>query len=295
MRRTAWIELVVLASVVILVDSGFAQKQDAEGNQLIEAPFVSSPPTIDGTISPGEWDAAESNTVDFVNLGVSGDGSDTSDGPEDISYTFYVMYDDDYLYIAVDVKDDIYISTNYGQRLQWDLPVTWENDAVEYFFDGDLSRTETTNRNETETETGGQWIFGIEADDSPLPFVTPELYGNKIRPYGNTADADWYAQTAVDQTSADWSQEARFALRIVGDPQPGGKIGFNIAVDDVDTYDESTLQPDAYVELRDIQLFWTAFLYDPGMNVVEANHESEWLWGTLEFLERTIVKEWPVY
>ena len=275
MSRIIRILCAVSISLLLGLPDCQAQKQDAEGNQLIEAPFTSIPPKIDGVLSPGEWSMAQSNTVDFINLGVSGDGADITDGPEDISYTFSVMYDDKFLYIAVSVKDDIYISTNYGQRLQWDLPVTWENDAVEYFFDGDMSRTETTNRNEIETETGGQWIFGIEADDSPKPFVSPELYGKKQRPFGTGSSDSWYAKTTFNPSTADWSQEARFALSIIGNPKPGGQIGFNINVDDVDRFDETTLQPDQYVELRDMQLYWTGFSYDPGMNLEEAAHEAE--------------------
>ncbi len=294
MRRLFILSMMIVAGLFMFSADVSAQKLDAEGNQLIEAIFVGSPPTIDGVLSPGEWDRAESNTVDFVNLGVSGDDVDSIDGPEDCSYTFSVMYDSDFLYIAVSVTDDVYISTNYGKRIQYDLPVTWENDAVEYFFDGDLSRSETA-RNPTETETGGQFIYGIESDDAPDPFVSPELYGEKVRPFGNGADDDWYAQTTFNADTADWSQEARFALDIIGSPQPGGTIGFNINVDDVDVYNEQTLVADFYEEAREIQLYWTAFLYDPGMNLEESIHELEYYWGSLKFLEATALSDWPLY
>jgi hypothetical protein len=281
--------------MLIGIDSIQAQKLDTDGSQLIEAPFTTSTPVIDGVISSGEWDQAESNTVDFITLGVSGDGADTSDGLEDISYEFSVMYDDLYLYIAVDVTDDIYVSTNYGQRLQWDMPVAWENDAVEYFFDGDMSRNEENNRTPEETATGGQYIFVTEADDAPLPFVTAELQGGHERPYGTEADDVWYAQTVADRSTGDWVQEARFALSIIGSPQPGESIGFNINVDDVDTYDETTLEPDQYIELRDLQLYWTAFLYDAGMDADQSVHTLETLWGTLNLLEPTFLSDWSIY
>ncbi|MBN2326404.1 MAG: hypothetical protein JXR73_04555 [Candidatus Omnitrophica bacterium] len=279
----------------LCVQAGFAQKQDAEGNQLIEAPFTSIPPTIDGVLNPGEWDMADSNTVDFENLGIAGEGLGETDGPEDIQYTFSVMYDSDYLYVGVSVTDDVYVSDNFGKQYRWDLPVTWANDAVEYFFDGDLSRSESSARNAQETETGGQWIYGTDSDASPDPFISPELYGEKVRPYGTGPDDVWYAKTFVNEETADWSQEARFSLDIIGSPSPGREIGFNIAVDDVDVYDEQTLDPEYWAEFRDIQLYWTAYLYDPGMTAEDAVHELEWLWGTLRFLESTDVWEWPLY
>ena len=273
-----------------------AQPVDTEGRLLITAPFTRTPPTIDGVLSPGEWSGAGSAVVDFVQLGVAGNsGPQVSDGPEDISYTFSVLYDSQYVYLGVSVRDDVYISENYGKRLQWDLPVTWENDAVEYFFDGDVSRTLQAIRNTLETETGGQWIYGRGEGDTPDPFVTPELYGNQVRPYGTGPEAVWYAQTTVNTQTADWQQEARFALSIIGSPRAGSEIGFNINVDDVDTYDPTTLTPDVYVELREIQLYWIVFQYNPGDVTNENTHEIEDLWGTLRFLEPTAIEEWPLF
>lgn len=273
-----------------------AQKFDAEGSQLIEAPFTGTPPVIDGILSSGEWSRAESNTVDYVNLGVAGNaGPGTADNLDDMSFTFSVMYDDQFLYIAVSVKDDAYVTTNYGRRLQWDMPVSWENDAVEYFFDGDKSRTETTSRNDIESETGGQWIFGTDTEDSPLPFVSAEIYGKLTRPYGTGPTDVWYAKTTSNSNTNDWTQEARFALSIIGSPKAGSDIGFDIAVDDVDTFDPLTLEPDQYSELREIQLYWTVYGYGSGTQTQENTHENESLWGTLRFLQKTRLSDWALY
>ncbi|MFB3788211.1 MAG: sugar-binding protein [bacterium] len=274
-----------------------AQKFDAEGSQLIEAPFTGTPPVIDGILSSGEWSQAESNTVDYVNLGVAGNaGPGAVDNTDDMSYTFSVMYDDQFLYIAVSVKDDAYVRTNYGRVLQYDWPVAWENDAVEYFFDGDKSRTETTSRNDIESETGGQWIFVYDAEDSPLPFVSAEIFGLFSRPYGIGANDAWYAKTTSDAATNDWSQEARFALSIIGSPKAGTDIGFDLCVDDVETYDPATLDPNqALMELREIQLYWTVYGYEPGTQTQENTHENESLWGTLRFLQKTSLSDWALY
>lgn len=274
----------------------FAQEVDAEGRQLIQVPYTYAPPTIDGVLKPGEWDRAASNTVDFVNLGVAGNGGPgQADDVDDISYTFYVMYDGSFLYLGVSVKDDVYIAENYGPRLQWDWPVTWENDAVEYFFDGDASRTMTSCRNPEETATGGQWIYGLGAADTAMAFVGAELFGGYTRPFGTGPTDVWYAQTTVNQQTADWQQEARFALSIIGNPKAGSEIGFDINVDDVDVYDEQTLEPEFYAELRDMQLYWTILFYEPGMIATENTHEIEDLWGTMRFLQPVHVEHWEIY
>lgn len=273
-----------------------APEVDAEGRQLIQVPYTNSPPTIDGVLSPGEWAAAASNTVDYVNLGVAGNGGPgNADDTEDISYTFYAMYDKSFLYIGVSVKDDVYIAQNYGPRLQWDWPVTWENDAVEYFFDGDLSRTLESCRTPEETATGGQWIYSLGADDTALPFVAPEIFGGYTCPYGPTANDVWYAKTTVDERTADWSQEARFALSILGNPSAGKEIGFDINVDDVDVFDEQTLEPEFYQEYRDVQLYWTILGYGAGEIATENTHEIEDLWGTMRFLQPVSVEHWEIH
>lgn len=295
MRRYFWTAAIV-ACLVYPFAYVMAQEEDAEGRQLIQVPYTYSPPTIDGVLSPGEWDGAASNTVEWDTLGVAGNaGPGEADDIEDISYTFSVMYDDSFVYIGVSVKDDVYVSANYGQRLQWDWPVTWENDAVEYFFDGDMSRTLESCRNPEETETGGQWIYGLGADDTALPFVAPELLGGHTRPYGTGPDDVWYAQTTVDEQTADWQQEARFALSIIGNPSAGSEIGFDINVDDVDVFDEQTMEPDYYSELRDMQLYWTVFWSEPGDLTTENTHEIEDLWGTMRFLEPASVGEWELH
>ena len=276
----------LLSTLWFLAPFAHAQQTGDLGRQLIEARYTRVPPTIDGVVNADEWKGAQSNSVDFVQLGIAGNaGSKISDGPEDISYTFRVLYDDTYLYIGVTVKDDIYVPTNYGRRLQWDLPVTWENDAVEYFFDGDFSQSDGSSRNPLESETGGQFIYGIESDDSPLPFISPELYGEKKRPYGSGANDVWYAWTTVDKNTGDWQQEARFKLSILGSPSANSQIGFNIGVDDVDTEDPDSLTPDHYAEVRDMQLYWTVFGYNPGDTAGENTHELEKLWGVMKFVK----------
>lgn len=295
MTRYLW-SIVIIGILSCSTAYVMAQEEDDEGRQLIQVPYTYSTPTIDGVLSPGEWDGAASNTVDWDTIGVSSSGgAHLQDDLEDISYTFSVMYDDLFVYFGVSVKDDVYIAENYGHLRLWDLPVTWENDAVEYFFDGDASRSLGGCRTPEETATGGQWIYGLGADDTALPFVTAGQQGGWSRPYGTGPDDVWYAQTTVDEQTADWYQEARFALSIIGTPVAGTVIGFNIAVDDVDVFDELTLtEPDYLPGLRDMQLYWTSYDYFPGEEGPDPC-QAEDQWGTMRFLEPVSVKDWQLY
>ena len=59
------------------------------------------------------------------------------DSPADSSFTIYTLYDDNNLYVAVDVTDDIVIC---------DGPVPYLDDDAEIMIDGDASRATSTWR-----------------------------------------------------------------------------------------------------------------------------------------------------
>lgn len=265
----------------------YAQDRSESERRTISVPLTDSPPTVDGVLSPGEWDDAAYDNVLLPDKGFYGDGNDRWDGPEDHSYEFWVKYDNTYVYFAVSITDDIYISENYGETQRWNIYPVWENDAVEYFFDGDQSRSE--NRNDT--QTGGQFIIGLGTEpansvrvDIPEDLLLPEEY-------------EW--KTIVDENTADWTQEAKFPLFAIGEPRPGDWIGFNINVDDPDEHDPLTRDPEftEYLELRDTQIYWEAFPNPYGGNVNAAGTENrESMWGTMIFLEAGVpVRCWELY
>ncbi|MFX1294103.1 MAG: hypothetical protein ACFFD2_04495 [Promethearchaeota archaeon] len=68
----------------------------ANGNLTVYAPETLTPPIIDGTISPGEWDDAEHYSFFFVPF--------SPHPPDDID--IFLLSDDNTLYIAYDVQPD---------------------------------------------------------------------------------------------------------------------------------------------------------------------------------------------
>lgn len=77
-------------------------------------------PTIDGTLSPGEWDDAYKLDMiwpelgQFPNYGGVSSGNAALADPSDISGTLYFTWDDTYLYVGFDITDDVFIAPQPG-------------------------------------------------------------------------------------------------------------------------------------------------------------------------------------
>ena len=108
----------------------FAQAED----RIIPAYKTTTSPTIDGAISPGEWDAAGPPIFvnqDSPNVGLGlGIAEDVYGGDADLSYSFRAMWEEPWmLYVLVEITDDI--------AMEEDPVNLWERDQVELFLDGD--------------------------------------------------------------------------------------------------------------------------------------------------------------
>ena len=287
--RSRLLFAVVCLGFVFGVYAAYAQDREESERRTIQVPFTDSIPTIDGVLSPGEWDDAAYDSVLPPDTGFYGDGNDLWDGPEDIRFEFWVKYDETNIYFAVSVVDDVYVSENYGEtehRLWGSYPV-WENDAVEYFFDGDQSLSGTRN----DPQTGGQFILGLGTEPANAALVS--ISESLLLP----EEYEW--KTVVDENTADWTQEARFPLFAIGEPRAGDWIGFDINVDDADEHEPLTRDPSFTEDLRmrDTQIYWEAFPNPYGSNVNGVGTEStEHMWGTMIFLEQGVrVHCWELY
>ena len=97
---------------------------------VITAYQTDQPPTVDGTVDDGEWDAAG----DFYVISVDETGTqfpeDPFGGPSDLSYRFKAMWEAPWTaYFLFEVTDDIDMETIPENR--------WEMDQVEFLMDGD--------------------------------------------------------------------------------------------------------------------------------------------------------------
>jgi len=214
--KTVWycVAVLLLAGPAVRAD-----KQTTEaGIQKMTARRTNKPPVIDGVFSPREWSAAIPVHVDAIKPDMAPglvpwqglpSALNPPDNQDDSSFTVRAMYDDTYLYVAVDVADDI-IKTDYP-----DVPgaIAWLDDVVEMFIDGDKG-------------TLGNPLLQLDttASSQLVQFSGPAL--------------DW--SSAAGMRPRGYLVEARISLDSIlmangGAPGPGSKIGFNVAVGDNDT------------------------------------------------------------
>jgi len=159
------------------------------------------------------------------------------DSPDDSSFTIYTLYDDNNLYVAVDVTDDIVIC---------DGPVPFLDDDVEVMIDGDRRpgdvhmalicgpsnpdcpnpvvnnegfklTTSVCNQSLTDPSNNPSIVWESKAGTRPRGFVVEfRVPLNSI----NTIDTSWFSNLFPGN-----------GFRL---PQPGDVIGFNVAVGDDD-------------------------------------------------------------
>ncbi|PYI86465.1 MAG: hypothetical protein DME26_09000, partial [Verrucomicrobia bacterium] len=210
------------------------------------------PPTIDGVVNKAEWERAGGNNdywqvtpdtrtwvSDGIRGGVVGDVPTLPDDANDLSFKILAGYDDNYLYVAVKVTDNV-ISTDSAAAGSANGN-TWLDDSVEVFVDG-------ANANDTRWaagQIGGQYV--ITANNA---YREAEA-GNP----GYGPDAAWYAQTAL--TATGYEAEFRIALTNLGNPKPGDIIGFTVAVNDDDG------DPAGGIGTREHQLLWVGKTHQP--------------------------------
>jgi len=122
-----------VALALVLVTFVFAYSTpptSAHSGDVLSAAVIVTP-TIDGTISTGEWDDAATITFDLVDFAGTR------------STTLFVKNDEDFLFLAVLIHDDY---------KAWDTDPFKQGDAFNIFFDND--------------HDGGIWISGTAGDDA---------------------------------------------------------------------------------------------------------------------------------
>ncbi len=300
--------------IAILLATGSGLRADQQtteaGKQKITARRTTKPVVIDGAFSPGEWSAAIPVHVDAVHPStapglVPWQGLPYAINPpenqDDSSFTIYTMYDDQNLYVAVDVVDDIIMADNP------DLPFL--DDDVEIFINGDKQPFDMD-------AIGGipDW-FGVLPNNEGFQLVTSAgnvraVYPSpliqvdwdskvRLRPRGylvearisldsiNTVDNSWWTNPNevppdFDNDPTQPSVAGAVFSPVFRRPHPGDTIGFNITVGDDDN-GRSGDDPfnDSY--------FRTDLVHNPSSYTAwdgsspNWDHADETAWGTLYF------------
>ena len=162
--------------------------------------YTENAPAVDGQLD-SHWASAATYSIDKSVLG-------QRPTQTDLSASFKALYDENALYLFVDITDDLLVQDSV---FWW-----WADDAVELYLDGDRSR--------------GQTYDGIDDYQLILRWDDDTVYvGSDSVPA--PANLEW----AHRQTDSGWAVEIAFPWSALGiTAQPGIQFGIDVHVSDDD-------------------------------------------------------------
>lgn len=213
--------------------------------------------TIDGDLS--EWAGITGFTMAEAKFLFVGQGMSAANwrGPKDLSATFRVVWDEQYIYVAVQVVDD-HVTEPHGSLIKGNETGSWDDDGVELMLDeegcctsgyyiGDLARHEMhfvySAKHPFVFDNFWRPKPGAQAARFRLPDGREEqlsLAGEEMAKNDVTAvfwKAPYHGAFAFKRTAVGYNLELRMALpkaTMVAIDQGGHPIGFDIAINDND-------------------------------------------------------------
>ncbi len=204
------------------------------GPRSYTAPKVSTAPTVDGVINADEYAGAGEIEMRTYSLVYNLDYGDDEWPVDDHGYSAWVVHNDDAVYVAVDVIDDIL--SNDSAAAGSEDGSTWNDDAIEVFFDVD----DSNDRDAGDLEYEGQYVFTANGAWRDNEALNP-IFGE---------EDDWFAAQSTTDTGYQVEFKiTKFALVEVAD---GTTMGFNICIDDEDVAGENAK----------VQAHWNGFAHD---------------------------------
>jgi hypothetical protein len=248
--------------------------------------------TLDGSLSSAEYGGFTGVEVlpDDNGWLLDFPGDRSWDGAEDSSFTFYLAHDEDFLYIGLEVLDDVVTSDDPNASF-------WRDDAVEIIVDA-LNDRYDTNTDSSMDRFGGHCYFNYEGrfsewdDDAELVLGTRWATG--VDWFYGDGDAD-QVYGFGEETGDGWALEVRFHKELFEDPDAGNELGdgyvmgFNIGLDDDDQRGvgpEGSLERSADLEL---QYWWANRLRPLGWTAEAAAAYTE-----EEIEERVFMADFPL-
>ncbi len=186
---------------------------------IFTANYLSTPPTIDGV-----WDEWTSTQYPMTNLIF---GSSNWTGEADLEGSFRIGWDNQYLYLAVKVKDDVYVQNSSGTNL-------YKGDQVELLLDTNLQ---------------GDFYYNVlSPDDYQLGLSPgkPDTNGTKEAylyfPSSLAGQKSGVTIAAVSQAGV-YRMEAKIPWSLFNTtPAVGSKYGFAVRASDNDNGGENVQQ-----------------------------------------------------
>lgn len=192
-----------------------ASSRTRPNGSVVTASFLAAPPAIDGSLS--DWDTTP-YSVSYVVFGSSARAS-----ANDLSATYYIGWDQTYLYLGVQVTDDKFVQVSQGRSL-------YKGDEVELQFDSALDADFSST-----TLSADDYQLGLSPGD--FDSHDPEVY----RWYPSSkAGAVTNVLLKSASTTSGYTLEARIPWSVLGTiPQSGNHYGFVLSVSDDDKAGEA--------------------------------------------------------
>ena len=212
---------------------GAAHEPVTYGNLMIgprsyTAQKVTKSPIPDGKINPNEYSGAAEIHVNAQIGVVYVPGGDDDLAVADLDYKAYVVHDNDAVYIAVDVTDDVLSSDSVAAQIaagktHADGFSTWYDDSVEIFFDLDNSK----RLGGADSSVLASGVF--EGQYTLTPFNT-QYNGSPSDQAVN--GVQWFGKASITPTG--YQIEFKIPKTTLGITKDNVSIGFHIAVNDDD-------------------------------------------------------------
>jgi hypothetical protein len=152
---------------------GEAELVDYQANDVLNVPSTATAPTIDGVLDD-PWAessyAIEAGTYVFTNADIVGTDYAEIEEWEDLQMNFRTMWDASNLYVWIEVIDD---------EVSISSANSWENDSIEICVDGDNSKGDAWDTNDSQT----RWVWSAAAGS---------LTGDVVA-WGELAELEGYA------------------------------------------------------------------------------------------------------
>ncbi len=229
--------MVILA--VSLLPCTFARGQNAEIQRASATPF------IDGMIDGAWGNATVHGTDEFL---VAGGGS--SDGPQDLDISWRALWDDDNLYVLIEVVDDVIINDDSRD---------WQDDSIELYIDAQDTNAEDYRPNNEDVPayqlTAIAGFDPVAAAELRNADETTSALTHGTNSYAGADDATRFPQgsdtstTTIAEDGSGWTFEGAFPWTSLEDTPneiiARGGFGFGLAYNDDDDRGG-----------RDVQLMW---------------------------------------
>jgi len=264
MKKSMFVSLFI-ATILLVAALSFCTAQDLPPRTQITHYLGDyegiEAPVIDGIIDDDAWTYSAQGTgpgnalnnfwytnrpeFDRDSLAQPGvvEGDELPLDADDLAFRVWTVYDDEYLYIAVEVIDFDWVN----QLGPGDEDgATWEEDSVEIFIDGNHNAVEgNVNDHSEEYETGGQFVMTSTGARRDKEAGDPS--------FGEGPNDEWFASVYENEAFTGFHYEFQIKLSKIGNPAKGDTIGFNLAVNDDD--DDATAG-------SDMQIRWTGLAHD---------------------------------